>query len=174
MEVGGLVEFRLGDALHPSELGESFEAVVDSGFLHLFGADERAQFAQELAAVLPAGGRYYMLGFAISPPFPGGPKQVRESELRTLFAAERGWRVLSRAPGALYGAGGARQRGAGDRRLYRAGARRLGWRCAGRTSQIGQPDDAFRRRWDDRQQATHMRKYRQRVFIAGMEAVLPL
>ena len=69
-EVGGLVEFRLGDALHPSEL----RRVVWGGGRQRFPAplwrSSRAQFAQELAAVLPAwAAAYYMLGFAISPSF---------------------------------------------------------------------------------------------------------
>jgi hypothetical protein len=37
--------------------GEAVGAVVDSGFLHIFGPDERAQFADELATILPTGGR---------------------------------------------------------------------------------------------------------------------
>lgn len=97
-EVGRLVEFRVGDALHPTLFPGPFGAVVDSGFFHLFGPPERERFAGELAATLATGGRYYLLGFAIDSPIPNAPRQVRESELRTLFTPERGWRILSLRP----------------------------------------------------------------------------
>lgn len=95
---GRLVEFRVGDALHPALFPGPFGAVVDSGFFHLFGPLEREHFAHELAATLAAGGRYYLLGFAIASPVPNAPRQVLESELRALFAPERGWRVLALRP----------------------------------------------------------------------------
>ena len=97
-DVGRLVEFRVGDALHPTQFPGPFGEVVDSGFFHLFGPLEREGFAHELAATLVAGGRYYLLGFAIDSPIPNAPRQVLESELRALFAPERGWRVLALRP----------------------------------------------------------------------------
>jgi SAM-dependent methyltransferase len=97
-EVSRLVEFRVGDAFHPSLLPGPFGAVVDSGFFHLFGPLERERFAQELTATLATGGRYYLLGFAFASPIPNAPRQVLESELRALFAPERGWRVLALRP----------------------------------------------------------------------------
>jgi SAM-dependent methyltransferase len=92
------LEFRTGDALHPTLLPGPFGAVVDSGFFHLFGPEDRECFAHELAGALVEGGRYYLLGFAIASPMPGAPRQVLESELRTLFAPERGWRILALQP----------------------------------------------------------------------------
>lgn len=97
-EVGRLATFHVGDARHPSLLPGPFGAVVDSGFFHLFGPPEREHFAQELAATLSTGGRYYLLGFAFDSPMPNAPCQVREDELRTLFAPEHGWRVLALRP----------------------------------------------------------------------------
>jgi hypothetical protein len=97
-DVSRLVEFRVGDALHVALLPGPFGAVVDSGFFHLFGPVEREHFAHELAAALVTGGRYYLLGFAIASPIPNAPRQVLENELRTLFAPERGWRVLALRP----------------------------------------------------------------------------
>ena len=96
--ISRLVEFRVGDALHPAQFPGPFGAVVDSGFFHLFGPHERERFARELAASLAAGGRYYLLGFAIDSPFPNAPRQVREGELRVLFAPEHGWRMLALRP----------------------------------------------------------------------------
>jgi SAM-dependent methyltransferase len=96
--VSRLVEFRVGDALHPTLFSGPFGAVVDSGFFHLFGPLERERFAQELAATLATGGRFYLLGFAIDSPIPNAPREVRDGELRTLFAPEHGWRVLALRP----------------------------------------------------------------------------
>ena len=97
-EVSRRVEFRTGDALYPSRLQVPFGAVVDSGFFHLFGPLDRQGFVAELAAALAPGGRYYLLGFAISPSVPHAPRQVLEGELRTLFGSDHGWRVLALRP----------------------------------------------------------------------------
>jgi SAM-dependent methyltransferase len=97
-EISRLVEFRVGDAQHPTQLPGPFGAVVDSGFFHIFGATEREQLAQELATTLAPGGRFYLLGFAINSPFPNAPRQVREDEVRALFAPEKGWHVLALRP----------------------------------------------------------------------------
>ncbi len=97
-DIGGRVEFKVGDALRPSQLKKRFGAVVDSGFYHQLGREERETFVQELAASLESGGRYYLLGFAFDSPFPHAPRQVRESELREMFTAGRGWRVLALRP----------------------------------------------------------------------------
>ncbi|MCW5850069.1 MAG: class I SAM-dependent methyltransferase [Anaerolineae bacterium] len=97
-EVGQRVEFRVADALQPSLLPGPFGAVVDSGFFHLFGPDERDRFAHDLAAACAPGGRYYLLGFAIEARFPNAPRPVRDEELRALFAPEHGWRILALRP----------------------------------------------------------------------------
>lgn len=96
--VGRLLQFRVGDALHPESLPGPFAAVVDSGFFHVFGPSEREQFARNLATAVTNGGRYYLLGFAFDSPVPNAPRQVRDRELRELFAAEHGWRMLALRP----------------------------------------------------------------------------
>ncbi len=93
-----LVEFRVGDALHPTSLQRSFLTVADSGFFHLFGQAERDQFAEELAATLLDGGRYYLLGFAFDSPIPSAPRKVSVEDIRDRFTAERGWRILALRP----------------------------------------------------------------------------
>lgn len=97
-EIGRLVEFRVGDALRPSAFEGPFGTVVDSGFFHIFGPSEREQLARGVANTLAPGGRYYLLGFAINSPMPNAPREVREEELRGLFAPERGWRILALRP----------------------------------------------------------------------------
>jgi SAM-dependent methyltransferase len=91
-ELAARIELRVGDALSPSKVAGSFRAVVDSGFFHLFGPDERRAFVADLTATLAPGGRFYLLGFAVTPPIPDAPREVREDELQALFAS--GWRAL--------------------------------------------------------------------------------
>ncbi len=93
-DISRRLEFRIGDALHPSGLGQPFGAVVDSGFLHLFDPEERDRFANELAGALRPGGRYYLLEFAVTVPGDNSPREVTEAELRSRFSRARGWEVL--------------------------------------------------------------------------------
>jgi SAM-dependent methyltransferase len=97
-EVAQHLEFQVADALRPTLLQRQFGAVVDSGFFHLFEQDERDRFADELAATLLPGGRYYLLEFATEFPVPNTPRQVTEDELRARFTAENGWHILTVRP----------------------------------------------------------------------------
>jgi SAM-dependent methyltransferase len=92
-EVASRVTFDVGDALHPSNLGHDFGAIVDSGFLHLFDPEERDPFAVELATALRPGGRYYLLAFAVTFDIPNAPREVTETELEQRFTRARGWRI---------------------------------------------------------------------------------
>jgi len=96
--VARLVEFRVGDALHPAQFPGPFGAVVDSGFYHQFGPPERDRFAHDLAAALAPSGRYYLLGFAFDSRIPNAPRQVTESELQARFTPEHEWRILAVRP----------------------------------------------------------------------------
>ena len=62
-------------------------------FLHLFAPDDRDRFADDLAAALRPGGRYYLLAFAVTFPAPNVPLAVTEDEVRARFVSERGWAV---------------------------------------------------------------------------------
>jgi ubiquinone/menaquinone biosynthesis C-methylase UbiE len=93
--VANRLTFRVADALHPSLLGQTFGAIVDSGFYHLFDSDQCEQFVDELARVLRPGGRCYLHEFAVTFPIPNVPRQVTEGELRERFTPERGWQVLT-------------------------------------------------------------------------------
>lgn len=87
------VTFHVGDALRPSAWSGRIGAVIDSGFYHLFDDATRRAFVGELARSLPPGGRYYMLGFAVSLPAPDVPREVTAEEVRALFSEEQGWTV---------------------------------------------------------------------------------
>ena len=97
-EAAARARFEVGDALRPSTLGGRFGAVVDSGFFHLFDQPTRDALAEEVAAVLPPGGRYYLLEFAVEFDMPNTPLKVTEEELRARFSADRGWRILELRP----------------------------------------------------------------------------
>lgn len=92
-EQRALAEFEIGDALHPSRWEGEIGSVVDSGFFHLFDAATRRSFVLELARSLPPGGRYYMLGFAVSLPAPDVPREVRKEEIHELFSESAGWTI---------------------------------------------------------------------------------
>jgi ubiquinone/menaquinone biosynthesis C-methylase UbiE len=94
--------FHVADALRPSALGATFGAVLDSGFLHLFGASETLALVEEVARVLEPGGRYYLHEFAVEFPVPNTPRAVSEEELRSIFSAARGWRLLEIRAGRFF------------------------------------------------------------------------
>lgn len=92
-DVAARATFVVGDALTPSGLRRKFATIVDSGFYHLFDVETCARFADELAQCLLPGGRLYLLEFAVEFPAPNMPRAITETELRTVFSAERGWVV---------------------------------------------------------------------------------
>jgi SAM-dependent methyltransferase len=94
-EVARRLEFQVADATRPTLLQRRFGAVVDSGFFHLFDQDHRDRLAEEVAATLAPGGRYYLLEFAVEFPVPNTPLQVSEDELRARFTAANGWRIVA-------------------------------------------------------------------------------
>jgi 2-polyprenyl-3-methyl-5-hydroxy-6-metoxy-1,4-benzoquinol methylase len=53
-----LLNFQVADALKPSQLQKKFGAIVDSGFYHLFNAEQCNQLIDEVAATLLPNGRY--------------------------------------------------------------------------------------------------------------------
>lgn len=89
------LDFQVGDATRPALLRRRFGAVVDSGFFHLFDQGARDRLAEEVAATLIPGGRFYLLEFAVEFPIPNTPLQVTEDELRGRFTAANGWRILA-------------------------------------------------------------------------------
>lgn len=89
------LDFRVANALYPSRLGQTFGAVVDSGFFHLFAPDECDQFVDDLARAIRPGGRLYLHEFAVEFPVPNVPRAVTEAEVRERFVPEQGWRILA-------------------------------------------------------------------------------
>jgi cyclopropane fatty-acyl-phospholipid synthase-like methyltransferase len=88
--------FVVWDARELPSLGERFDTVLDSGLFHVFDDEDRARFVESLGAVIPAGGRYYLLCFSERQPGQFGPRRVTQDEIRGSFA--EGWRVDSIEP----------------------------------------------------------------------------
>ena len=85
--------FLVWNALQLASLDEQFDTVIDCGLFHIFGDDQRPSFVNNLRAVIPPGGHYFMLCFSEHQPGDWGPRRVTQDEIRASFDA--GWRVDS-------------------------------------------------------------------------------
>jgi SAM-dependent methyltransferase len=85
--------FLVWDALQLSDLNEQFDDVLDCGLFHVFDDDERVQYVESLRAVLPPGGRMYLLCFSDRQPGDWGPRRVSQDEINASF--RDGWQVDS-------------------------------------------------------------------------------
>lgn len=98
-ERGLAARFRVWDALDLPALGENFDTVLDCGLFHVLTDDDRAALVLALGAVVPAGGRYFMLCFSDSVPGDLGPRRISQAEIRSSFAD--GWQVDAIEPATL-------------------------------------------------------------------------
>ena len=94
-ERGLTPRFVVGDALELSFLGQlgPFDTVLDSGLFHIFDDVDRGRYVDNLAVVMPPGGRYFMVCFSDRTPGDWGPRRVTEAEIRDSFCD--GWRIDS-------------------------------------------------------------------------------
>ena len=83
--------FLVWDALDLGALHERFDTLLDCGLFHVFDDDERARYVESLRAVVPRGGRCFILCFSDRQPGDWGPRRVTEAEIRNTFAT--GWTV---------------------------------------------------------------------------------
>jgi len=90
-ERGLRVRFLVCDVLDLAELGERFDTVLDCGLFHCFHPGDRPELAASLGAVLPPGGRYFLMCFSDLQPGTWGPRRVSGAEIRAAFAT--GWRI---------------------------------------------------------------------------------
>jgi SAM-dependent methyltransferase len=87
------VRFRVGNALDlDADIGE-FGAILDSGLFHAFEAEGHAAYAAEVADVLRAGGRLFIVGFGPDAPTDFGPVPLSPADVRQAFAD--GWQELA-------------------------------------------------------------------------------
>jgi cyclopropane fatty-acyl-phospholipid synthase-like methyltransferase len=92
-ERGLTARFEVADALRLGQLGLTFDVLIDSGVFHIFDDADRGRYVASLAAVLPPGGRCYLMCFSDRQPGTAGPRRVRQDELRAAFSD--GWEVAS-------------------------------------------------------------------------------
>jgi SAM-dependent methyltransferase len=90
-ERGLAVRFLVHDMLELAALNEQFDTVLDCGLFHCFADDDRPGLVDNLGAVVPEGGRYYMMCFSDLEPGSWGPRRVSRAEIETSFAV--GWRI---------------------------------------------------------------------------------
>jgi cyclopropane fatty-acyl-phospholipid synthase-like methyltransferase len=90
------VHFLVGDGVHLSRLNRTFDTATDSGFFHTLSDEDRPVFVENLAAVLPSGGRYFMLCFSELEPGGYGPRRITQAEIRDTF--RNGWTINSIRP----------------------------------------------------------------------------
>jgi len=89
----GTARFEVADALSLSDLGMSFDTVIDSGLFHVFDNGNRARYVASLASVLRPGGHLYLMCFSDRQPGAFGPRRVSQDELRAAF--RDGWTILA-------------------------------------------------------------------------------
>jgi cyclopropane fatty-acyl-phospholipid synthase-like methyltransferase len=89
----------LGDAQRLTDLGLSYDTVLDSGLFHIFDDAERATYIENVRSVLTPGGRYLMLCFSDQEPGEQGPRRVTRDDITTTFAD--GWRIDALEPTTL-------------------------------------------------------------------------
>jgi SAM-dependent methyltransferase len=90
---GLTARFLVWDALQLSDLDEQFDTVLDCGLFHVFEDDDRVRYVDSLRAVLPSGGRIYVLCFSDRQPGDWGPRRVSQDEITASF--RDGWQVES-------------------------------------------------------------------------------
>jgi 2-polyprenyl-3-methyl-5-hydroxy-6-metoxy-1,4-benzoquinol methylase len=73
---GLTARFVVGSVLDLTSLGGQFETVLDSGLFHVLEDDDRRVFMDGLRAVIPPGGRYFLLCFSDRQPGVFGPRRI--------------------------------------------------------------------------------------------------
>jgi cyclopropane fatty-acyl-phospholipid synthase-like methyltransferase len=85
------VQFLVLNARELTRLARKFDTVTDSGLFHTLSDEDRPAFVDNLAAVLPHGGKYFMLCFSELEPGGFGPRRVTQEEIRESF--RHGWTI---------------------------------------------------------------------------------
>jgi 2-polyprenyl-3-methyl-5-hydroxy-6-metoxy-1,4-benzoquinol methylase len=84
--------FIQGDALQLAALGEMFDAVTDSGLLHVFSDQEMQQVIRGVHVLLRPSGRYWLMCFSEHATLPG-PRRLTKQHIAALF--KDGWQIRS-------------------------------------------------------------------------------
>lgn len=95
-ERGLRAEFLVWDVLELGTLAERigrFDSGIDSGVFHTFPDGERSRYVDSVAAAVRPGGQLILMCFSEQEPDWGGPRRVRQAEIREAFGPETGWLV---------------------------------------------------------------------------------
>ncbi len=92
-ERGVAAHFEVVDAVDLSNIGRTFDTVIDVGLFHSFDDEQRLLWTKSLATVLAPGGRYFVVTFSDRVQFSGGPRRIRKGEFADTFKV--GFRVVS-------------------------------------------------------------------------------
>ena len=79
------------NALDLGRLNRKFDTVTDSGFFHTLSDEDRPVFVNNLAAILPPAGKYFMLCFSELEPGGYGPRRITKREIQESF--RDGWSI---------------------------------------------------------------------------------
>lgn len=85
------VHFLVLNALDLSRLDRKFDTATDSGLFHTLSDEDRPLFVDNLAAILPPGGKYFLLCFSDLEPGGYGPRRVTRREIQDSF--RDGWSI---------------------------------------------------------------------------------
>lgn len=90
------VRFEIGDARDLSFLQTRYDAILDSGVMHVFDDADRARYIESVRAALTPGGCFHLLVFSDAQAGSWGPRRVSRAELDAAFA--NGWGRLRVRP----------------------------------------------------------------------------
>jgi ubiquinone/menaquinone biosynthesis C-methylase UbiE len=98
---GTAARFLRHDATGLTGLGQRYDTVLDCGLFHIFSDQERAAYLDGLRAVLPGGGRYFMLGLSVQEPgqWRGRMRKLTREEIEDTFTGD--WRTDSIEPSTI-------------------------------------------------------------------------
>jgi len=85
--------FQTLDALRLTEMGESFNVIIDCGLFHCFSNEERTLFVQQLYKSLTPNGTYHFLCFSDKENREGGPRRISKEEIESAFSNH--WKIIS-------------------------------------------------------------------------------
>ena len=88
---GVTLELKVADALDLATFGRVFGTIIDCGLFHSFSDEGQRAYRDSVAMAMRPGSVLHILCFSEHEPRWGGPRRVRETELREVFAA--GWHV---------------------------------------------------------------------------------
>jgi SAM-dependent methyltransferase len=83
------LRLQVGDALNLKKLGKSFDTAIDCGFFHALSDPGREKYRRSLEAALTPGGALHLLCFSDAEPEWGGPRRIRQADLKRCFSG--GW-----------------------------------------------------------------------------------